>query len=68
MCWRIASGQEAHQPLAVWCRRFAARAHAEALTRSLRQCSAMPGMTLADVDAIAATAGPGLMVALWSVW
>ena len=40
---------------------IAARAHAELMTPLVQTALADAGMTLADVDAIAATAGPGLI-------
>ena len=40
---------------------IAARAHVEALTPLVEAALAEAGKTLADVDAIAATAGPGLI-------
>jgi len=40
---------------------IAARAHVEALDALIDQALAESGMTLADLDAIAATAGPGLI-------
>lgn len=42
----------------------AARAHVEALLPSLRQAVAEAGISLADLDAIAVTSGPGLSGAL----
>jgi len=42
----------------------AARAHLEALTPALTQALAEAGVTLADLDAIAVTSGPGLSGAL----
>lgn len=40
---------------------IAARAHVEALDDLIRQALAKANMTLADIDAIAATSGPGLI-------
>ncbi|MFM9135343.1 MAG: tRNA (adenosine(37)-N6)-threonylcarbamoyltransferase complex transferase subunit TsaD [bacterium] len=42
----------------------ASRAHLEALVPTLRRCCAEAGVALADVDAVAVTAGPGLAGAL----
>ena len=43
------------------CPKIAARAHAERLAPMLASVMAQAGLTLDDVDAIAATAGPGLI-------
>jgi N6-L-threonylcarbamoyladenine synthase len=58
---RIASQDEAHRPYGGVVPEIAARAHAEILTPLIAATLADAGMTLADVDAIAATAGPGLI-------
>ncbi|MBB4857668.1 N6-L-threonylcarbamoyladenine synthase [Novosphingobium chloroacetimidivorans] len=58
---RIASQDEAHRPFGGVVPEIAARAHAERLTPLIEATLADAGMTLADVDAIAATAGPGLI-------
>ncbi len=58
---RIASQDEAHRPYGGVVPEIAARAHAERLTPLIEATLADAGMTLADVDAIAATAGPGLI-------
>ena len=56
------AGQEAdHAPFGGVVPEIAARAHAERLTPLIEATLADAGMTLADVDAIAATAGPGLI-------
>jgi N6-L-threonylcarbamoyladenine synthase len=57
----IASQDEAHRPYGGVVPEIAARAHAERLTPLIQATLADAGMTLADVDAIAATAGPGLI-------
>lgn len=58
---RIASQDEAHRPYGGVVPEIAARAHAEKLAPLIEATLADAGMTLADVDAIAATAGPGLI-------
>lgn len=58
---RIASQDEAHRPYGGVVPEIAARAHAERVTPLVQATLADAGMTLADVDAIAATAGPGLI-------
>lgn len=58
---RITSQDDAHRPYGGVVPEIAARAHAERLTPLIEATLADAGMTLADVDAIAATAGPGLI-------
>jgi N6-L-threonylcarbamoyladenine synthase len=58
---RIASQDAAHRPYGGVVPEIAARAHAERLAPLIEAVMADAGMTLADVDAIAATAGPGLI-------
>jgi N6-L-threonylcarbamoyladenine synthase len=58
---RIASQDEAHRPYGGVVPEIAARAHAELLTPLIAATLADAGMTLADIDAVAATAGPGLI-------
>ena len=58
---RIASQDDAHRPYGGVVPEIAARAHAERLTPLIAATLADAGMTLADVDAVAATAGPGLI-------
>jgi len=58
---RIASQDDAHRPYGGVVPEIAARAHAERLTPLIEATLADAGMSLADVDAIAATAGPGLI-------
>jgi N6-L-threonylcarbamoyladenine synthase len=56
------AGQEAaHQPFGGVVPEIAARAHVETLPRLVEQALGEAGIRLADVDAIAATAGPGLI-------
>jgi N6-L-threonylcarbamoyladenine synthase len=56
------AGQEAeHMPYGGVVPEIAARAHVEALTPLVEAALAEAGKTLADVDAVAATAGPGLI-------
>jgi N6-L-threonylcarbamoyladenine synthase len=43
---------------------IAARAHLEAMTPALREALSIAGVTIADLDAVAVTAGPGLAGAL----
>ena len=57
----IASQDEAHRPYGGVVPEIAARAHAERLAPLIEATLADAGMALADVDAIAATAGPGLI-------
>lgn len=57
----IASQDDAHRPYGGVVPEIAARAHAERLAPIIEATLADAGMTLDDVDAIAATAGPGLI-------
>lgn len=58
---RIASQDEMHRPFGGVVPEIAARAHVEVLGPMVEAVLADAGMTLADMDAIAATAGPGLI-------
>ena len=58
---RIASQDEAHRPYGGVVPEIAARAHVEKLTPLIAATFADAGLALRDVDAIAATAGPGLI-------
>ena len=58
---RIASQEEEHRPFGGVVPELAARAHAERLAPMVEAVLADAGVTLADVDAIAATSGPGLI-------
>ncbi|MFC0206385.1 tRNA (adenosine(37)-N6)-threonylcarbamoyltransferase complex transferase subunit TsaD [Novosphingobium soli] len=58
---RIASQDDAHGPYGGVVPEIAARAHAERLAPLIAATLADAGMTLDQVDAIAATAGPGLI-------
>jgi len=58
---RIASQDDAHRPYGGVVPEIAARAHAECLAPLIEATLADAGMTLSEVDAIAATAGPGLI-------
>lgn len=58
---RIASQDEAHRPYGGVVPEIAARAHAEKLAPIIEGTLADAGMSLDDVDAIAVTAGPGLI-------
>lgn len=58
---RIASQDEAHRPFGGVVPELAARAHAERLTPMVAEVLDEAGVSLGDVDAIAATAGPGLI-------
>jgi N6-L-threonylcarbamoyladenine synthase len=58
---RIASQDEAHRPFGGVVPELAARAHVERLTPMVADVLAEAGMTLDEVDAVAATAGPGLI-------
>ncbi len=58
---RLATQEAAHRPYGGVVPEIAARAHVEALTPLVTAAFEEAGLTLADVDAIAATAGPGLI-------
>ncbi|MCK0127789.1 tRNA (adenosine(37)-N6)-threonylcarbamoyltransferase complex transferase subunit TsaD [Erythrobacter sp. F6033] len=58
---RIASQEEEHAPYGGVVPEIAARAHAQRLAPMLADVMDDAGLTLDDVDAIAATAGPGLI-------
>jgi len=58
---RIASQDEAHRPYGGVVPEIAARAHVERLAPLIAETLADAGMSLSEVDAIAATAGPGLI-------
>jgi N6-L-threonylcarbamoyladenine synthase len=58
---RIASQDEEHRPYGGVVPEIAARAHAERLAPLIEATLADAGMSLDDTDAIAATAGPGLI-------
>ncbi len=58
---RIASQDDSHAPYGGVVPEIAARAHVERLMPLVEATLADAGMTLGDVDAIAATAGPGLI-------
>ena len=58
---RIASQDEAHRPYGGVVPEIAARAHVERLTPIIAEVLAEAGMRLGEVDAVAATAGPGLI-------
>ena len=57
----VASQDAAHRPFGGVVPEIAARAHVEVLTPMIERVLADGGVRLADVDAIAATAGPGLI-------
>jgi N6-L-threonylcarbamoyladenine synthase len=58
---RIASQDDVHRPYGGVVPEFAARAHVERLAPLIAETLADAGMKLAGVDAVAATAGPGLI-------
>ncbi len=58
---RIASQDDAHRPYGGVVPEIAARAHAERIAPMVAAVLEDAGMDLGDVDAIAATAGPGLI-------
>jgi N6-L-threonylcarbamoyladenine synthase len=58
---RLAGQEAAHSPYGGVVPEIAARAHVEALIPLVEAALADAGMALCDVDAIAATAGPGLI-------
>ena len=57
----IVGQNEAHRPFGGVVPEIAARAHVEILPNLVRQVLSEAGKDIADVDAIAATAGPGLI-------
>ena len=58
---RLAGQEAAHRPFGGVVPEIAARAHVEILPRLIEEVLAEAKVELADVDAIAATAGPGLI-------
>lgn len=58
---RLAGQEEAHRPYGGVVPEIAARAHVEILPRLIEEALADSGVQLNQVDAIAATAGPGLI-------
>ena len=58
---KLAGQEEAHRPFGGVVPEIAARAHVEMLTPLVEAALAEAGVTLGDVDAVAATAGPGLI-------
>ena len=58
---RLAGQEAAHRPFGGVVPEIAARAHVEMLSPLIEAALADAGVTLADVDAVAATAGPGLI-------
>ena len=58
---RLAGQEAAHRPYGGVVPEIAARAHVEVIDELVRGALDDAGVTLADVDAIAATAGPGLI-------
>ncbi|MES2046332.1 MAG: tRNA (adenosine(37)-N6)-threonylcarbamoyltransferase complex transferase subunit TsaD [Pseudomonadota bacterium] len=58
---RLAGQEAAHRPYGGVVPEIAARAHVDALIPLVEAAFADAGVTLADVDAVAATAGPGLI-------
>ncbi|HYJ29128.1 MAG TPA: tRNA (adenosine(37)-N6)-threonylcarbamoyltransferase complex transferase subunit TsaD [Allosphingosinicella sp.] len=58
---RLAGQEEAHRPFGGVVPEIAARAHVEILPRLIEEVLAEAGIELDEVDAIAATAGPGLI-------
>nr|WP_295671182.1 tRNA (adenosine(37)-N6)-threonylcarbamoyltransferase complex transferase subunit TsaD [Sphingomonas sp.] len=58
---RLAGQEAAHRPFGGVVPEIAARAHVEALMPLIEEALSDAGVTLAEVDAIAATAGPGLI-------
>ncbi len=57
----VVSQNSAHQPFGGVVPEIAARAHVEILPGLIRRVLAEAGKSIADVDAVAATAGPGLI-------
>jgi N6-L-threonylcarbamoyladenine synthase len=58
---RLAGQEEAHRPFGGVVPEIAARAHVEILPRLIEEVLEEAGVSLKEVDAIAATAGPGLI-------
>jgi N6-L-threonylcarbamoyladenine synthase len=58
---KLAGQEEAHRPYGGVVPEIAARAHVEILTPLVEAALAEAGLALSEVDAIAATAGPGLI-------
>ncbi|RSV18464.1 tRNA (adenosine(37)-N6)-threonylcarbamoyltransferase complex transferase subunit TsaD [Sphingomonas sp. ABOLG] len=58
---RLAGQEAAHRPYGGVVPEIAARAHVEALEPLIEAALADSGVSLADIDAVAATAGPGLI-------
>jgi N6-L-threonylcarbamoyladenine synthase len=58
---RLAGQEAAHRPYGGVVPEIAARAHVEILPRLIEEVFAEAGLEVADVDAVAATAGPGLI-------
>jgi len=58
---RLAGQESAHRPFGGVVPEIAARAHVEILPRLIEEALEEAGVKLAEVDAIAATAGPGLV-------
>ena len=58
---RLAGQEEAHRPYGGVVPEIAARAHVEILPRLVGEVLAEAGVALDEVDAVAATAGPGLI-------
>ena len=58
---KIASQEAEHAPYGGVVPEIAARAHAERLAPMIEAVMGEAGLTLADIDAVAATAGPGLI-------
>ena len=58
---RLAGQESAHRPFGGVVPEIAARAHVEILPSLIEDVLAEAGLEVADVDAIAATAGPGLI-------
>ncbi len=58
---KLATQEEAHRPFGGVVPEIAARAHAEKIAPLVEAALADAGLSLAQVDAIAATAGPGLI-------
>jgi N6-L-threonylcarbamoyladenine synthase len=58
---KLATQEEAHRPFGGVVPEIAARAHVEVIAPLVQAALAEAGKSLSDVDAIAATAGPGLI-------
>lgn len=64
----IASSVEQHARFGGVVPEVASRAHLEAIVPTMDRALTEAGVTLADIDAIAVTSGPGWPARCWSAW